>query len=154
VVLTAVTAYVVSALNAEPADTATGEPPPVTAPPRRPAWARVIPGHRLVALYGHPDDPGLGVLGQQDLPAAISRAQQVAAEYAPLSDVPVLPAFEIIATIADEEAGADGDYSDETDPDTLQPWVDRAADAGLYVILDLQPGRSDFLSQARRYTGC
>ena len=125
----------------------------MTAPSAAAGTGAVIPGHRLVALYGYPDDPGLGVLGQQDLPTAITRVQQVAAGYAPLSDVPVLPAFDIIATIADEEAGADGDYSDETDPDTLQPWVDRAADAGLYVILDLQPGRSDFLSQARRYTG-
>lgn len=152
VVLTAVTAYVVSALNGEPADTGTGQPPPSAASPAPAGPGTLIPGHRLVALYGHPDDPGLGVLGQQDLPATISRAQQVAAQYAPLSDVPVLPALEIIATIADREAGADGDYSAETDPATLQPWVDRAADAGLYVILDLQPGRSDFLSQARRYT--
>ena len=152
VVLTAVTAYAVSAMNAEPHDAGTGQPPPSTASSAAAGSATLIPGHRLVALYGHPDDPGLGVLGQQDLPAAVNRAEQVASQYAPLSDVPVLPAFEIIATIADKEAGEDGDYSAETDPQTLQPWVDRAAAAGLYVILDLQPGRSDFLSQARRYT--
>jgi hypothetical protein len=152
VVLTAVTAYAAVSLNADPADTGTGQPPPSTASSVPAVPATVIPGHRLVALYGHPDDPGLGVLGQQDLPATVTRAQQVAAQYAPLSDVPVLPAFEIIATIADQEPGADGDYSAETDPDILQPWVDRAADAGLYVILDLQPGRSDFLTQSRRYT--
>jgi hypothetical protein len=29
--------------------------------------------------------------------------------------------------------------------------VDAARDAGLYVLLDLQPGRTDFLTQARRY---
>jgi len=29
--------------------------------------------------------------------------------WAPLSDVPVLPAFQIIETIADQEPGADGD---------------------------------------------
>jgi hypothetical protein len=151
-VLTVVTIYAAASLNAQPADTGTGSPPPSTASPAGTGSGTVIPGHRLVALYGHPDDPGLGVLGQQDLPATITRAQQVAAQYAPLSDVPVLPAFEIIATIADQEAGADGDYSAETDPAALQSWVDQAADAGLYVILDLQPGRSDFLSQARRYT--
>ena len=152
VVLTAVTAYTAVTLNGDPAGTGTGAPPS-TASSAAAGSDTLIPGHRLVALYGHPDDPGLGVLGQQDLPATITRAQQVAAQYAPLSDVPVLPAFEIIATIADQEPGDDGDYSAETDPDILQPWMNRAAAAGLYVILDLQPGRADFLTQARRYAG-
>jgi hypothetical protein len=33
----------------------------------------------------------------------------------------------------------------------LRPWVRRAAAAGMYVILDLQPGRASLLAQARRY---
>jgi hypothetical protein len=45
----------------------------------------LFPGRRLVALYGHPGTPGLGVLGQQDLTASIARARQLAAAYQPLS---------------------------------------------------------------------
>jgi hypothetical protein len=30
-------------------------------------------------------------------------------------------------------------------------WVEAAEEAGVYVLLDLQPGRSDFLTQARAY---
>jgi len=112
----------------------------------------LFPGRRLVALYGHPGAPELGVLGAQDLPAAIARAQKLAASYAPLSDVPVVPTFEIIATTASSEAGEDGDYSSESTVASLRPWVEQAAAAGMYVVLDLQPGRADFLSQARRYT--
>jgi hypothetical protein len=63
----------------------------------------------------------------------------------------VMPAFEIIATIASSLAGRDGDYSAEMGVEDLEPWVDAAAELGVYVILDLQPGRSDFLSQARAY---
>jgi hypothetical protein len=35
--------------------------------------------------------------------------------------------------------------------DTLRPWIEVAQDNGIYVILDLQPGRTDFLTQAKRY---
>jgi len=33
----------------------------------------------LVALYGHPGTAALGVLGEQDLPGSIARAQKLAA---------------------------------------------------------------------------
>ncbi len=33
----------------------------------------------------------------------------------------------------------------------MEPWVDAATEAGGFVIIDLQPGRTDFLTQARRY---
>jgi hypothetical protein len=33
----------------------------------------------------------------------------------------------------------------------IRPYVDAARAAGVYVVLDLQPGRTDFLTQARRY---
>ena len=33
----------------------------------------------------------------------------------------------------------------------LRPWVEAAGEAGLYVVLDLQPGRTDFVTQAEMY---
>ena len=33
----------------------------------------------------------------------------------------------------------------------LRPWIEVAGENGIYVILDLQPGRTDFLTQAKRY---
>jgi hypothetical protein len=65
--------------------------------------------------------------------------------------VPVVPMFELIATVASAAPGPDNDYSDEASIETLRPWVDYAGKAGMYVVIDLQPGRSDFLSQAQRY---
>ena len=106
----------------------------------------------MAALYGHPGAPGLGVLGEQDLPRSIARAKDLAADFQPLVREPVVPAFEIIATVADSGPGPDGDYSAESTVETLRPWVDEARKAGVYVVLDLQPGRADFLEQARRYT--
>lgn len=111
----------------------------------------LFPGRRLVALYGHPGTSSLGVLGEQGPEESVERAQQLASEYEPFSDEPVLPAFEIIATVASSFPGSDGDYSNEAEIETLRPYVDAAAEAGVYVVLDLQPGRTDFLTQARLY---
>src|SRR4051794_2968138 len=111
----------------------------------------LFPGRMLVALYGHPGTGALGVLGEQGVGASIERARQTAAPYEGLVDTQVVPAFEIIATVASSSAGPDGNYSAETDADELRPWVEAAAAAGLYVILDLQPGRTDFLTQAQAY---
>jgi hypothetical protein len=114
---------------------------------------RALPGHRFVALYGVPGVPVLGALGDQGIDASIRRVRSLAARYAPLSDEPVVPTLEIIATVAAGAPGSDGDYSNELDPASLRPWVDAARRAGVEVVLDLQPGRSDFPSQAKHYAG-
>jgi len=111
----------------------------------------LFPGRRMVALYGHPGVPALGALGEQGIGESIGRAQALAEEYQPVSDQPVVPAFELISTIADSGPGPDGDYSSEATVEFLRPWVDAAREAGVYVVLDLQPGRTDFLTQAQRY---
>lgn len=111
----------------------------------------LFPEHFFVALYGFTEGPALGVLGEQDADASVVRAQQSAAQYADLVPRTVVPMFEIIATVASSEAGDDGDYSAEASIEQLQPWVDAAGAAGVYVVLDLQPGRTDFLTQAMRY---
>jgi hypothetical protein len=111
----------------------------------------VVPMHRIVALYGHPGTPSLGALGQQGIKASVTRAKQVAAHYNALSKVPVVPAFEIIAAVATSAPGPDGTYSYETPVAALRPWVAAAARAGMYVILDLQPGRANFLAEAKVY---
>jgi hypothetical protein len=111
----------------------------------------VFPGRRMVALYGHPGNTQLGSLGEQSLDATVARARKVASSYASLFGEPVVPAFEIIATVASNGPGPDGDYSSESSVESLRPWVEAAKAAGIYVVLDLQPGRTDFLTQAQRY---
>jgi hypothetical protein len=111
----------------------------------------VFPGRYMTALYGHPGTPAMGVLGEQGVDESIARAQRLAANYQRLLDEPVLPAFEVIATVASGSPGPDGNYSSEAQVAELRPWVDVAGENGAYVVLDLQPGRTDFLTQARRY---
>ena len=111
----------------------------------------LFPGRLLVALYGHPGTGALGLMGEQPLDAAIDRAKAHAAPYESLVDATVVPAFEIIATVASSSAGDDGNYSAEAEPEFLRPWVEAAGEAGLYVVIDLQPGRSDFVTQVEQY---
>ncbi len=111
---------------------------------------RLLPGRRLVALYGSPLTPSLGVLGEQGPEESVARLRPLVEAYG-ADGTPTIPAFDLIATVADARPGRDGDYSAETPIDVVRPWVEVAGEAGVYVILDLQPGRTDFLTQARRY---
>jgi hypothetical protein len=104
---------------------------------------------RYVAFYGHPVATGLGALGEQGPTETLARMQPLLAEYA-ADGAQVIPTFEIIASIA--SAGpTDGDYSEEWPPDAFAEWIRVAQENGMYVILDLQPGREDFLTQAKQY---
>jgi hypothetical protein len=112
---------------------------------------KLLPGYIFVALYGSPDIAGLGAMGEQSLDQTIVRLNALSDTYQPLSDVKVIPTLEIITTIASANLTGNNDYSNELDIAKIQPWVDRAKQENMYVLLDLQPGRTDFLTQAKLY---
>ncbi|MHC2186974.1 hypothetical protein ACVLV4_002641 [Rathayibacter agropyri] len=112
---------------------------------------RAFGNHLFVAIYGTPGAPVLGVLGEQDLAPTIARAEAVAEPYRALTEKQVVPSLEIITTVAAGEPGSDGNYSNELDPADLRPYLDAAQEAGMYVVLDLQSGLTDFLTQAKQY---
>src|SRR5699024_4086932 len=95
--------------------------------------------------------PSLCVLGEQELEASTDRVQELAAQYEDYAEVPVDPAFEIITTVASDAAGADGNHSTELGVETIREWVEAGAQAGVYVVLHLQPGTTDFLTEALLY---
>ncbi len=111
----------------------------------------LIPEYRFVALYGNPAFKSLGALGEQDLPASIIRVKELALQYQPLSTEKIIPTFEIITTIASAGPTENDDYSQELDPETIRPWIMTAKEQGIYVVLDLQPGRSSFAEQVKQY---
>ncbi|MYH06640.1 MAG: hypothetical protein F4194_09300 [Acidimicrobiia bacterium] len=110
----------------------------------------MFPDRRLVAFYGVTHTGVLGVLGEQGPSEGLERMAPYLEEYA-ADGLPTIPTFEIIATVATARAGRDGDYSGEISVEDLTPWVEFAAGEGVYVVLDLQPGRTDFLTQAKYY---
>lgn len=111
----------------------------------------VFPGRRIVALYGHPSGPALGELGERPPAEAAAEAKRRAQEFQPRVQEPVIPAFEIIATVASSEPGDDGDFANESQPEELIPYIDAITAVGGYAIVDLQPGKASLLAQAKRY---
>ncbi|MFP7365579.1 MBL fold metallo-hydrolase [Corynebacterium callunae] len=111
----------------------------------------VFPGRRMVALYGHPSGPALGAMGEQPPTEAVARVKDMAAQYQEFEEQPVIPAFEVIATVASEFPGDDGNFSNEFAAEELTGYIDAITEAGGYAVIDLQPGRASFLEQAKLY---
>ena len=105
---------------------------------------------RYVAFYGHPETVGLGALGDQGPEETLARMQPLLTEYA-ADGYQVIPTFEMIASVASATATDDSDYSFEWPISTFDAWIEVAQANDMYVILDLQPGREDFLTQAKQY---
>jgi hypothetical protein len=64
---------------------------------------------------------------------------------------PAQPAFELIVSMAGDEPGPDGDYTRDLPRPVVQRYVDAAHRLGALLVLDVQPGRTDFLTAAHRW---
>jgi hypothetical protein len=110
---------------------------------------RIFPDFRVVAFYGAPQDQQLGALGIGTPTAAGRRLRRVARGYAKKTR-PALPAFELIATIATAAPGDDGLYRMHQTDAVITRYLRAARKAKALLLLDIQPGRGDFLSEVRR----
>jgi len=110
---------------------------------------RIFPEHRVVGFYGAPQDEQLGALGIGTPDAAGARLKRAAKPYERRSR-PVLPAFELLATIANAHPGDDGMYLSRQPPATIERYMLAARRAKALLVLDIQPGRADFLGEAKR----
>lgn len=111
---------------------------------------KVFEDERVIAYYGNHLTSLLGVLGETGPEAAVGRVKRQAALFdAP--DKSARGAFEMIVTVAQRSAGLDGNYSHPSNLDDVSRWIDIAERERLHVILDIQPGRSDFLTESKRY---
>lgn len=124
-----------------------------TTPPtsRTPLAEMLLPKYRIVAYYGHPHDSNMGIVGEMtldDLTAKL-RKQADAFEAADPSR-PVVPALELIATVAQRDPGFDGTYILDTDHETLREYIDYAAERDMLVILDVQIGRGSVANEIEK----
>ena len=109
----------------------------------------ILPEHRVIALFGAPQSPALGALGIGTPAQAARRLERQAAPYARLARRPVLPAMQLIATIATAEPGADGLYRSRQPASVIRRYLAAARRARALLILDVQPGRAGILAEAR-----
>jgi hypothetical protein len=120
-------------------------PPPPTEPG---GGYTLFPTHRLVAFYGLPNSPVLGVLGQA--PPDVLWPQLNAAAAAFMSPVSVaVPTYELIAFVARSFPGADGSYSYQLPAAQIDAYLQVVKEHDGMLILDIQPGRSSLLADAQ-----
>ncbi len=123
-------------------------PPPPPPPPQLPLGGRtILPTYRVVAYYGGPDGPGLGVLGADDPDAIAARIEQTATQYAGFGR-PVQPAMELIATVA-SPCASDPLCTHAIPDEDIQRYLDAAHRHHMLLVLDFQPGRGEFLPQVQ-----
>jgi hypothetical protein len=118
-------------------------------PPQLPGGGRsIFPERRVVAFYGAPQAPELGTLGIGSPLQAARRLQRQARAYR-RPDRPVLPAFELLATIVQSDPGDDGDHAARQEPRTISRYLRAARRDGMLLVLDIQPGYAPFIEEVR-----
>jgi hypothetical protein len=107
-------------------------------------------GRFLVAYYGTAETGALGVLGETS-PDEMQRRVHHAAKPFARKHQPVQVVYELIVSIADRYAGPGQDYSHDIARAEVQKYIDAAHRHDALLLLDIQPGRSDFLTIAKRW---
>jgi hypothetical protein len=132
-------------------DAASAEATPTpTPPPELPRGGRrILPDFRVVAYYGAPQDQQLGALGIGTPAQAAKRLARQAKPYGRTTR-PVLPAMELIAVVAAGHPGEGGRYNLRQPDSVIRRYLKAARKAKALLVLDIQPGRSDFFTETRR----
>jgi hypothetical protein len=126
--------------------------PVVTAPQTATTDPRaILPQYRIVSFYGHPHSENMGIVGEMSKDELLVklRAEAAAFEAADPSR-PVMPAIELISSVAQNWPADDDTYLLHTDEATIQEYVDFTAENGILLILDLQIGHSTVRAEIDR----
>jgi hypothetical protein len=117
--------------------------------PELPRGGRIVlPRYRLVAYYGAPQHDELGQLGVGTPDQAGRDLLDVARGYE-RPGRPVLPAFELIATLAQADPGTDGKYRLRQPSEVILRYLRAVRAIKGILILDVQPGQSTFAEEVK-----
>jgi len=136
--------------RSSPAPTpSTPTPWPPATPLRLPdGGMSIVPRLRVVAFYGGPDGPGLGVLGTGTPEQAAAAVAAQAAAFAGFGRA-VQPAMELLASVAQDAPGPEGTYSRPVTDTQIAAYLAVAHAHRMLLILDIQPGGGEFLPQVQ-----
>ena len=127
-----------------PVATPTTLPPP----PELPRGGRTLfPRFTVVGFYGM---QGLDVLGAGEPEAVAQRLLKVARPYA-RPGRPVMPMFELIATVAHPFPTPSGLYRTHQEDEVVQRYLEAVRRIDGVLVLDVQPGRDDFVAALRHW---
>jgi hypothetical protein len=124
---------------------ATPTPPPQPELPR--GGREVFPRYRLVGFSGGPGSAALGRLGIGDPDRRVAEIERLGAAYA--GGRQVLPVLELITVVAHDKPGRSGQYNGTIDAAEIDRWLVIARRHRAVLLLNVQPGRADFLPLVR-----
>jgi hypothetical protein len=133
---------------AQPATTVAVTTTTTPPPPELPRGGRqLFPRYRVVGFYGMQN---LDVLGAGPAEVVAQRLLKVARPYA-RPGRPVMPMFELIATIAHPFPTPSGLYRTHQEDAIVRSFLKAVRRIDGVLVLDVQPGRDDFLSSLRHW---
>lgn len=137
-----------------PAATPSGTSPAATPAPAPPAngelprgGRRIFPEHQLVGFVGYPGSKALGPL-HADLEQQAAKLERLGSAYA--AGRTPLPVLELIVTLVQGGPGRDGMYRSWLADTEIQRYLDTARRHKMLLLLDVQPGRADALTEVKR----
>lgn len=137
-----------------PPSTASNQAPAARQAASLPGGGKTIFGRSrfLSAFYGTAGTSSLGVLGENAPDGAFKRIKNMGKPFLKRGEQ-LMPVYELIVTVADGEGnpGLGDDYSHDIEDRLVQSYIDAAHRNGALLLLDLQPGRTDFLETAKRW---
>jgi hypothetical protein len=138
-----------SASVAPPADAPAPVAAPIAAGPELPRGGRTLfPDYRLVGFCGTPGAPALGQL--LDHPAAkAEKLMSYANQYG--AGRKIMPVFELIAVVVQAGGGPDGKNRVRVLDSTVDDYLAAARQTQGLLLLNIQPGHSDFLTEVQRF---
>ena len=150
--------------SAAPAESSPAEIPSLTQPPTPSAkptssapqeallprgGREIFPHYRLVGYAGVTGASALGRLGTGPLDQRVAEIERRAKPYAAGREI--LPVVEVIATIVQGSPGRDGKYRVRLSDAQIAKYHKAARKHRAVMLLNLQPGRSEFLPEAKAF---
>jgi hypothetical protein len=144
-------------------ETLSPTPPPSGTPPTRPRTPQaaqstlprggrdVFPRYRLVGYAGVTGAATLGRLGTGPLNQRVAEIEGRAKPYAAGREI--LPVVEVIATVVQGSPGRDSKYRVRLTDAQIATYHKAARKHRAVMLLNLQPGRSEFLTKAKAFEG-
>lgn len=109
----------------------------------------ILPENRVVVYYGAPGDSKLGILGIGSPTSAAIKLQRQTREYEGEGLPPAIPAMELITVIVTAAPGERNLHRHRQDDAMIKRYLEAARKSKSLLILDIQPGRADFLTEAK-----
>jgi hypothetical protein len=118
--------------------------------PQLPRGGRsVFPEYRLVGFSGAPGSEAFGRLGIGAIDDRTAEIEKIGPVYA--QGRAVMPVLDLIATIAHATPQADGMYRTRQPDAVVDEYLAAARRAKGMLIIDIQPGRADFLPEVQYF---